>query len=125
MKKTSVKLITFVLAAIMLVGVLASCGKKVTAGTYSAEIEILGQSAGVTYTFQGNKIEAESKIVILGFENAKTVEGTYELIEEDGDFEIKIDFEDETDIFKDGTYSFSQDDDYIKIAGIKYDKVED
>lgn len=125
MKKTSAKLFALILASVMLVCVLASCGKKVTAGSYTAEIEILGQSAGVTYTFKGNKIEAESKVEILGFENSKTAEGTYEIVkDDDGDMEIKIDFEDETDIFKDGTYSFSEGDDYIKIAGVKYEKDE-
>lgn len=125
MKKTSAKLFALILASVMLVCVLASCGKKVTAGSYTAEIEILGQSAGVTYTFKGNKIEAESKVEILGFENSKNAEGTYEIVkDDDGDMEIKIDFEDETDIFKDGTYSFSEGDDYIKIAGVKYEKDE-
>lgn len=125
MKKTSAKLFALILASVMLVCVLASCGKKVTAGSYTAELEILGQSAGVTYTFKGNKVEAESKVEILGFENSKTAEGTYEIVkDDDGDLEIKIDFEDETDIFKDGTYSFSEGDDYIKIAGVKYEKAE-
>ena len=123
MKKTNAKIISFLLVAVMLVCMLASCGQKVAAGTYEAEISVLGQSAGVTYTFKGNKIVAESAVSILGIDKSKSAEGTYEIIKyDDGDLEIKIDFDEETDIFKDGTYSYSEGDGYIKISGIKYEK---
>lgn len=119
------RIISLVLVAVMLVCVLASCGKKVASGSYEAELSVLGQSAGVTYTFKGNKIVAESKVEVLGFENTTSAEGTYEIVEnDDGDLEIKIDFDDETEIFRDGTYSFSEGDDYIKISGVKYEKVD-
>lgn len=104
--------------------VFASCGKKVVSGSYKAEIQVLGQSYNVTYTFSGNKVEAESKLSVLGFETTKNVAGTYEIISyDDGDLEIKFDFEDESGIFKDGTHSFMHNEDYITIYGIKYPKV--
>ena len=125
MKKTNVKLISLILAAVMLICTLASCAKKIENGTYEAEIEFLGQSVGVSYTIGGSKIEAESKLSVLGIDKSKTAVGTYEIIEfDDGEMEIKIDYEEETDLFKDGTYSYSEGEGYIKISGIKYSKVD-
>ncbi len=123
MKKTNVKLISLLLVSVMLVCMLASCAKKVKSGSYEAELSVLGQSAGVTYTFKGNKVEAESKVSILGVETSKTVEGTYEITKnDDGDLMIEFDFDDETDLFKNVSVSYEEGDDYIKIAGVKYEK---
>ncbi|MBO5701276.1 MAG: hypothetical protein J6S71_02445 [Clostridia bacterium] len=125
MKKTIAKSIALVMAAVMLVCMFASCGQKIEKGTYKAEVEFLGQGVGVTYTFSGNKLEAESNLSILGIDKNKTTTGTYEIIKyDDGDLEIKIDFEEETDLFKDGTYAYSEGDGYIKIGIIKYEKVD-
>ena len=41
----------------------------------------------------------------------------------DGSFEITFDFADETELFKDGTYTFAEGESYIKIGDSKYDKV--
>jgi hypothetical protein len=123
MKKNIAKFIALIMAVAMLACMLASCGQKVASGSYKAEVEFLGQSAGVTYTFKGNKLVAESAVSILGIDKSTTAEGTYELIKyDDGDLEIKIDFEKETDLFKDGTYAYEEGDGYIKIGVIKYEK---
>ena len=123
MKKTSVKILTLVLTAAMLVCMLASCAKKVKSGSYEAELELFGQSAGITYTFKGNKVEAESKISVFGVETSKTVEGTYKIEkDDDGELQITFDFEDETDYFKNVSVPYSEGDGYIKIAGVKYEK---
>lgn len=123
MKKLVNKVLTLALIAIMLVGSFAGCGKSVS-GSYEAEIEFFGQSWKVTYTFSGKKVEAESKVTILGNVENKTSTGTYELVENaDGSLEITFDFEDESDIFKDGTYTFAEGEDYIKIGDSQYNKV--
>lgn len=124
MKKSFAKFLTVVLTAVMLVCTMAGCGKSLS-GSYESELEFLGQSWKVTYTFSGKKVEAESKVTILGNVESKTCAGTYELVENtDGSFEITLDFEEENDIFKDGTYTFEEGEDYIKIGESRYSKVQ-
>ena len=122
------KVLRFVALSLILVlgiGALASCGaKKVPAGSYEAELSILGQGTKVTYTFSGNKVEAVQKTTVLGMVNTETAEGTYEITEnDDGTMQIAFDFED-NDVFEDKTYSYAEGEDYIKIAGVEYQKVE-
>ena len=122
MKKTFVKALALTLTAVILVCTLVSCGKTVS-GTYGSEIEFLGQKWEVTYKFSGKNVEAESKATVLGQVNSKTAKGTYEISEnDDGTLEITFDFEEETDIFKNKTLTFSEGEDYIKLAGIEYKK---
>ena len=84
------------------------------------ELDLIKEMSGQR---KGNKIVAESSVSILGIDKSTTAEGTYELIKyDDGDLEIKIDFEEETDLFKDGTYAYEEGDGYIKIGVIKYEK---
>ncbi len=117
------KLITVALAAVLLVCSFAGCGKSIS-GSYEAELEFFGQSWKVTYTFSGKKVEAQSKVTILGNVENKTGTGTYELVENaDGSLEISLDFEEESDLFKDGTYTFTEGEDYIKIGDSQYNKV--
>ncbi len=124
MKKTMKRMFTLALIAVMLVASFAGCGKSLS-GSYEAEIKVLGQSWKVTYTFSGKKLEAESKVTILGNVDSKTSNGTYEIVENaDGSMEITIDFEEETELFKDGTFTFTEGEDYIKIGEAKYNKVE-
>lgn len=123
MKKSFRKIIVAILAMVMLVGTLAGCGKTLS-GSYEAELKVLGQSWKVTYTFSGKKVEAESKVTLLGNVESNTYNGTYEIVEnEDGSMEITFDFAEESDLFKDGTFTFAEGEDYIKIAGSQYSKV--
>jgi hypothetical protein len=123
MKKSFKKVVVAVLAMVMLVGTLAGCGKSLS-GSYEAELKVFGQSWKVTYTFNGKKVEAESKVTLLGNVESNTYNGTYEIVEnEDGSMEISFDFEEESDLFKDGTFTFTEAEDYIKIAGSQYNKV--
>ena len=118
------KLAALMLAAIMMMGMFASCAKKLS-GSYEADITLLGQGMTVTYTFSGSKFKAENTISVLGQEKTNSVSGTYEIIEfDDGSMEIKLDFAEETAEFKDGTYSFSEGEGFIKIAGIRYSNLE-
>jgi len=124
MKKSFAKLMTITLAMVLLVCSMAACGKSLS-GSYESEIEFFGQSWNVTYTFKGKNVEAVSKVTILGNVENTTSTGTYELVENpDGTLEISFDFADETELFKDGTYTFAEGESYIKIGDSQYDKIE-
>ena len=117
------KFMTTALVMVMLVCSMAACGKSLS-GSYESEVELLGQSWNVTYTFKGKNVEAVSKVTILGNVQNTTSTGTYELVENaDGTMEITIDFENETDLFKDGTFTFEEAEEYIKIGKSQYNKV--
>ena len=124
MKKTILKAITLSLVAVMLLCTLASCGKMIF-GSYDAQIDFLGQKVTVTYTFKMNKVEATSKVTVLGSVQSTTAEGTYKITENsDGSMEITFEFEEETDVFKNETVTFEEGEDYIKIGLITYNKVK-
>ena len=109
------KILSLVLVCAILTGclfTLASCGNTIS-GSYTAELEILGQSASTTYKFSGKKVEIITKTTILGTVNTETESATYSI---NGD-EITITKDD-----ADKTYTFEKGDDYIKIAGIQYTK---
>ena len=123
MKKTCSKFLTVVLVTVLLVCTLAGCGKTIS-GSYESELKLFGQSWNVTYTFSGKKVEAVSKVTILGNVDSNTYKGTYEIAENsDGSMEITFDFEEESDLFKDGTYTLTEGEDHIKIGEVKYNKV--
>lgn len=124
MKKTILKVLTLSLVAVMLICTLASCGKMIS-GSYDAQIEFLGQKVTVTYTFTLNKVEATSKVTVLGNVQSETAEGTYKITENsDGSMEITFEFEEETDVFKNETVTFEEGEDYIKIGLATYNKVK-
>jgi uncharacterized lipoprotein YehR (DUF1307 family) len=121
MKKTLVRVIALALVTVMLVCALASCSKTLS-GEYSAEVEILGQKASVTYKFSGNDVEVTTKTTILGQVNTETEEATYEIVEnEDGTMEITFSVEEDGEI-KTNTVTFEEGEDYIKLGGIQYNK---
>ena len=122
MKKSFVRVLSLALIAVMMVCALASCSKKIS-GSYGGEIEFLGQSYEVTYTFSGKKVNVERKATVLGTVNTTEYEGTYEIVEnDDGKMEITFEFENGDDSVKSGTYTFEEGDDYIKIGVITYTK---
>ena len=123
MKKT-LRIVAIAMVAVMLCLSLASCGKKIS-GKYEAEINVLLASYTATYEFSGSKVEATKKATVLGNVNTTVLEGKYEIAElDDGSMEITITFESEDDDIKSGTYTFEEGENYIKIAGIQYNKVE-
>ena len=125
MKKTFVRVVALSLIAVMMVCVLASCGKTIS-GTYEAKVGVEGLAGyTATYTFSGKKVTAVKTAEIAGFEKETTLNGTYEITEnDDGELQIKISFETEDDDVKSGIFPFSEGEEdgvkYIKIAGIKY-----
>lgn len=121
--KNFTKILALTLIAVMMLCMFTGCGKKVASGSYSAELSVAGQSWKVTYTFKGNKVEAENKITFLGQVSTETASGTYEIKEnDDGTMEITFEFKEETKAFENKTLTYKEGDDYIELGGVKYTK---
>lgn len=112
---------------------LTSCGKTVS-GTYEGSLDIGFVAYTVTYSFKGKNVEIKSQLTsAIGSLNPSVVNATYEIREnEDGTLAIVFDYgEDEA---KDGMEEegielpFVEGEEngvkYIKIAGIRYNKVD-
>ena len=120
--KKSIRILAVAMVAVLLCLCMASCGKKLS-GEYEATIAGTGQKM----EFSGKNVTVT--YVLLGQELG-SIEGTYS-IEDD---EITFDFVDEEEVEDedlkefladlDGTLSFEEGDDYIKIAGVKYEKAD-
>ncbi|MBO7184802.1 MAG: hypothetical protein J6V34_03270 [Oscillospiraceae bacterium] len=115
------KLMCVVLVVVMMLSLVA-CGKKLS-GTYEAEIDVVLLKYTATYEFSGSKVTAIKKTTVFGSVNTVTLEGTYEIAEnDDGSMEITLNFETSDDHIKSGTFTFEEGEDYIKIAGIQYNQ---
>ena len=124
--KKSIRILAVAMVAVMLCLALASCGNTLK-GEYAATVELLGVETGKKMEFDGKNVTV--KYVLANVEVA-TVDGTYSI----KDDKITFDFVDETDVEnKDakaflaelkGEVSFEKGDDYIKVGGVKYEKVE-
>lgn len=114
MKKTFVKILALALALITMTCFMVSCGTRLS-GKYSAEV----WGTGVTYEFKGDKVSITLKLA--GFSGDAT-EGRYEI----KDDKITFTFEtNDTEVKKyEGSFDFEKGEDYIKIAGVKYNKVD-
>lgn len=120
MKKSIIKVLAFTLLAVVVCITLVSCGKTIS-GEYEAELNYGLGKVGVTYSFKGSKVEATVKSTnILGQVETKTVEGTYEINED----EITFTWEDEVDGVDGGTFTFEETEKGIKIGLVEYKKVE-
>ena len=121
--KKSIRILAVVLALMMVTVVFASCAKTIK-GTYSAEVDVVVLKYTATYEFSGKNVTV-TKVVnpLLGESKTYTIEGTYEIIENDDDtMDIKFEFKTEDDHIKSGTFDFEQGEDYIKIGIVKYNK---
>ena len=122
--KRSVRILALCLVAVMICLTFASCGKKLS-GKYSADV--LG--TGTTMTFDGKDVKIAFTVTLLG--EVGSVDATYSI----KDDKISFDFGDEEevdnklakDVLKslEEPVSFEEGEDYIKINGVKYNKVED
>ncbi len=122
MKKT-VRILAVVMAVLMVTLVLASCGKTLK-GAYSAEVDVVVLKYTATYEFSGKNVTV-TKVVnpLIGDTKTSTIEGTYEIIEnDDGTMDIKFEFKTDDDHIKSGTFDFEEGEDYIKIGIVKYTK---
>ena len=124
MKKT-VRILSVVLALLMVTLVFASCAKTLK-GKYSAEVNLGVLKYTATYEFSGKNVTV-TKVVnpLIGDAQTYTIKGTYEIIENaDETMDIKFTFETEDDDIKSGTFDFEQGEDYIKIGVVTYKKAE-
>ncbi|MBP3665538.1 MAG: hypothetical protein J6K29_00660 [Clostridia bacterium] len=121
--KKSIRIMAVVMALLMVTFVFASCGKTIK-GTYSAEVDVVVLKYTATYEFSGKNVTV-TKVVnpLVGESKTYTIEGTYEIIENDDDtMDIKFEFKTEDEHIKSGTFDFEQGEDYIKIGIVKYNK---
>ena len=115
------KIISTLLVCVLLLGcvlTLGSCSKFLM-----GEYELDALVGSVKYEFKLTKVEIT--VEVLGQDTA--FEGTYKIAEnEKGETEITFTFEDDEKAKEyAGTFSFEKGDGYIKIGGVKYNKVED
>lgn len=124
--KKSMKFIAVAMVVLMLCMTLASCGKTLS-GKYTAEVNYLVGKYKVTYSFSGSKVEVVKKNTLLGSSETKTIEGTYEIAEDEaGDLTITFEFETEDDVVKSNTYEFEElENGNIKIGTVEYEKLDD
>ncbi len=116
------KVLALVLA-LSLVFVLVSCGKTIS-GTYSAKVDAFGLAgAEVVYKFSGSKVTVTATASVFGFEKVVESDGTYEITEdEDGDQKITFTFENDDASKYNGTVSFEETENGIKLGGVEYKK---
>ena len=94
---------------------LIACSNKVK-GVYQSE-DVFGTST--VYEFSGNDVSRTIKTEL----GSKTVYGEYEIREgADGSLSIILDFDE--DDHEATAWDFVKENDYIEIAGIKYNKVK-
>ena len=96
--KKSIRILAVVLALMMVTVVFASCAKTIK-GTYSAEVDVVVLKYTATYEFSGKNVTV-TKVVnpLLGESKTYTIEGTYEIIENDDDtMDIKFEFKTDDD----------------------------
>ena len=121
--KKSIRILAVVMALLMVTVVFASCAKTIK-GTYSAEVDVVVLKYTATYEFSGKNVTV-TKVVnpLIGESKTYTIEGTYEIIENDDDtMDIKFEFKTEDEHIKSGTFDFEQGEDFIKIGIVKYNK---
>ena len=130
------KVLSTILVCVLIVGSLlslASCGNTIS-GTYEGEVNLFVAKYTVTYAFNGNSVEITSTVSSVGGSyTSDPVTATYEIKEdENGKKTITFDYgeaEAEEGMEEEGVaVSFVEGEEegvkYIKIAGIRYNKVE-
>lgn len=122
--KKSVRILAIVMVVLMLAMSLTACGKKLS-GKYSADV--LG--TGTTMTFDGSDVKIAITVTLLG--EVASVDATYEIKDDKISFDIADEEEITNDLAKkvikslEEPVDFEEGEDYIKIAGVKYTKVEE
>jgi len=119
MKKSIIKVIALTLMAAMVCVALVSCGKMLS-GEYEAEVDAGVAKYSVTYKFSGSKVEVDAKATVFGKVVSESAQGKYEI--KDG--EITLTFDEETSLFKNGTFTFEETEKGVKIGMVEYKKVE-
>lgn len=125
MKKTARILVVIMMIAILTMS-LASCAKTLR-GSYANTVEAFGTKTTTTYTFDGDKFTKTTVVGLGTLSNTTETSGTYEITEEEDQLYITF------TVTNDGnstsnkvTLSEGEEDGvkYIKIDGVKFNKVE-
>ena len=118
--KKSIKIVAVAMVVLMLCLSLASCGKTL-AGEYESDAGLFGKT---TYKFSGKTVKI-SYTSVLGTVNS--IEGEYSIEDDEITFtfeDVEEDKEDDAEQLE-GTFTFEEGEDYIKIGNFQYDKVEE
>ena len=109
MKKT-LKGLSVVLAALIIVLALASCNSKTLNGTYTSDTGFGSLvNSKVSYTFTAKKVVLTTTSTFLGSSQTNEYEGTYEIkTATDGTTQITITFSDDDVSTYSGTYAFEK-----------------
>ena len=123
MMKKLVRSLSLVLVLATLCLSLASCA-RIVIGSYTAKVEVLGQSVEQTYTFGLlGKVTRTEKLTVLGTTKTTETEGKYKIAENaDGELEITLSFEDDNGDLIETTVAFEKGEDSIKIGLVEYKK---
>ena len=123
MMKKLVRSLSLVLVLATLCLSLASCA-QIVIGSYTAKVEVLGQSVEQTYTFGLlGKVTRTEKATILGTTKTTETEGKYKIAENaEGELEITLSFEDDNGDLIETTVPFEKGEDYVKIGLVEYKK---
>ena len=111
MMKKSIKILSLVMALVLVCFVFASCAKTLS-GTYSVEAGGSLVGGKISMTFSGKNVTVTTTAGIAGFTSTNEVKGTYEIAEAaDGTQTITITYEGSADkdaVKLGGTQSFSE-----------------
>ncbi len=121
--KKIVRSLALVLALVTLCVSLVSC-TKIMFGSYTAKVELLGQSVEQTYTFSPfGKVTRTEKATVLGVTTTTENEGKYTIAENaDGELEITLSFANEDGDSVETTVAFEKGEDFVKIGLVEYKK---
>ncbi len=121
--KKLVRSLSLVLVLVTLCLSLASCS-KILVGSYTAKVEVLGQSVEQTYTFGLlGKVTRTEKVTVLGTTKTTETEGKYTIAENsEGELEITLSFENENGESVETTVPFEKGEDCVKIGLVEYKK---
>lgn len=121
--KKALKIITFIMATLLVCTVFASCG-TVVIGKYTGQLggNLIGTKA--TYNFKaGGKVTITVSVTLLGTVSSDSYDGTFRLAKaDDGTQSITFTFTDSEATEYSGTYTFEKGDGYIKLGGVTYTK---
>ena len=120
--KKIVRSLSLVLVIVTLCLSLASCTKMIF-GSYTAKVELLGQSVEETYTFGlPGRVTRTRRATVLGTVTTTEDKGTYKIEKTaDDKLEITLTFEEDGKTVE-STYAFEQGKDYIKVGLSEYKK---
>ena len=120
--KRVLRITSLTIICVLLISMLASCGNR-PFGAYESKAELLGQSVSTTYDFGFNTVEVTVKTTILGQVETTTSSAKYEIHKTYDGLEITF-IEEVEGEEKASTFTYEIGEDFIKIGGVQYNKVQ-